>query len=288
MISIGLAGWGDHPQLYGPRLKAAGKLAAYSEHFPIVEADSTFYAVPKPEQFDRWAAETPASFSFLIKAFQEMTGHARGLKRYDDEAVMFREFLQGIEPCRTAGKLFAVLFQYPPWFDCTRANVELLRRTKARIGDLPAALEFRHRSWFTDKMRDKTLAFMEQEGWIHSICDEPDAGPGSIPAVLQATDRELTVVRFHGRNTAGWNGGGRADWREVRYLYRYNEDELQEWAQKIRDLERQSRHIAVIFNNNSGGDAAGNAKQLMRLLGMTPKEMAPEQMEWSELTDFEG
>ncbi|RCK12612.1 DUF72 domain-containing protein [Bacillus licheniformis] len=63
---------------------------------------------------------------------------------------------------------------------------------------------FRHRSWFMPQFYDKTLAFMEEQQWIHSICDEPQAGEGSIPTVLHATDSRKTLVRFHGRNKEGW------------------------------------------------------------------------------------
>jgi len=279
MIRIGLAGWGDHGQLYGPGVKAAERLKVYSEHFSFVEVDSSYYAIPKPEQFAKWCSDTPEDFRFLIKAYQGMTGHLRGPNPYQDADMMFRAFLEAIEPVREAGKLSAVLFQFPPWFDCSKANVALLRKIKERIGDLPVALEFRHQSWFAGDMLEKTIDFMVKEGWIHSICDEPDAGPGSIPAVLRPTDSQWTVVRFHGRNAEGWNGNGRPDWRVVRYLYRYSMEELAEWKHKLVKLQEQTEQIVVVFNNNSGGDAADNAKQLMQLLGMKVKAAPPSQLE---------
>jgi uncharacterized protein YecE (DUF72 family) len=130
-------------------------------------------------------------------------------------------------------------------------------------------------------MRDKTLAFMEREGWIHSICDEPQAGAGSVPTVLYPTRKDLTMVRLHGRNAAGWNSEGRdrQSWREVRYLYRYSDQELMEWAAQLRRLERECKEVCVIFNNNSGGDAAANAKQLMELLNIEYGGLAPRQLD---------
>lgn len=270
MIRIGLAGWGDHPTLYRAPGTARNKLTTYSEWFDTVEVDTTFYAVQPLRTAAKWTDEVPAGFGFVVKAYQGMTGHARGGVPFEGKAAMFDAFCASIEPMRAAGKLSAVLFQYPPWFDCTQANVAELRETKARMAGYPCALEFRHQSWFEGEMRGKTLAFMEREGWMHSVCDEPQAGRGSIPIVEAATDRRLTIVRFHGRNTAGWNGGGRADWREVRYLYRYTEAELAEWAERLARLDRLSDEVIVIFNNNSGGDAADNALQLMRMLGQLP------------------
>lgn len=127
-------------------------------------------------------------------------------------------------------------------------------------------------------MRDKTIQFMESEGWIHSICDEPQAGEGSIPTVLQVTDQHSTLVRFHGRNIHGWRNQGQSNWREVRYLYRYNEQELLEWREQLLMLEKQCENIFVLFNNNSGGDAAMNAKQMMKLLELEYVGLHPRQL----------
>ncbi|WP_028551344.1 DUF72 domain-containing protein [Paenibacillus sp. UNC451MF] len=279
MIQIGLAGWGDHDDLYGEGTSSRDKLKVYSRHFPIVEVDSSFYAVQAETTYERWVNETPDDFGFIIKAYQGMTGHLRGKSPFSDESTMFQAFVDSIRPVQAAGKLKTVLFQYPPWFDCTRANVQKLRETKRRMGEIPVALEFRHQSWFTPELKEKTLSYMENEGWMHSICDEPQAGTGSVPTVLHPTVRSMTMVRFHGRNMEGWNQGGASDWREVRYLYRYSRDELMEWKQNLERLQLESDEICVIFNNNSGGDAAGNAKQLMELLGMQPKENAPKQLD---------
>jgi len=288
LIRIGLAGWGDHPSLYRHARQAGGKLQTYSGWFDIVEVDASFYAIQPENVTAKWASETPDGFGFIVKAYQGMTGHARGGVPYQDKAAMFAAFRASLEPMREAGKLLAVLFQYPPWFDCTREHVDKLRETRALMDGIPCALEFRNRTWFEDGMRDKTLAFMKREGWIHSVCDEPQAGEGSIPIVDEATDPGLTLVRFHGRNAAGWNAGG-PGWRDVRYLYRYAEAELKEWMQRLKRLEAQSGTVCVIFNNNSGGDAADNALQLMRLLGQRPprgsfdRPEEPEQMDLFEL-----
>ncbi|WP_168123217.1 DUF72 domain-containing protein [Paenibacillus sp. HB172176] len=268
-IHIGLAGWGDHDSLYPRGTKAGDKLKVYAEHFRTVEVDSTFYAIQSQERFAAWVGSTPDTLHFVVKAYQGMTGHQRGDAPGDQELdAMTAAFCRMLEPAREAGRLTAALFQYPPWFDCTSGNVLLLREMKRRMSGFPCALEFRHQSWFEGGMREKTLAFMQKEGWIHSICDEPQAGVGSVPTVLAPTDKEATIVRMHGRNESGWNSGGKPNWREVRYLYRYSEDELREWADKLTQLERLSGTVSVIFNNNSGGDAADNAKQLMRLLGL--------------------
>jgi uncharacterized protein YecE (DUF72 family) len=279
LIRIGLAGWGDHDDLYPVGLSGRQKLQAYAEYFPIVEVDSSFYAVQPPAYMERWAEETPKEFAFIVKAYQGMTGHSRGQVPFADEEAMFRAFRAFVEPASAAGKLGMVLFQYPPWFACSKGNVETLRRVRDRMAGLPLALEFRHQSWFAEGMRDRTLAFMKREGWIHSVCDEPQAGEGSVPTVLRATHSGDTLVRFHGRNAEGWVRKEGRDWREVRYLYRYSGEELAEWAGWLRELERESDNVHVIFNNNSGGDAAVNARELAALLGMEWKALPPRQMD---------
>lgn len=294
MLLIGLTGWGDHDLLYPPKIKSTDKLAVYSRYFPVVEVDSSFYAVQPKERFARWVDETPDEFSMVVKAYQGMTGHLRGKPYFTDEDAMYDAFCDSLEPVIAAGKLKAVLFQYPPWFDCTRDNVRALREAKRRMGGLPCALEFRHQSWFTPAFKDKTLGFMREYGWIHSICDEPQAGAGSVPTVLEATDRTLTIVRMHGRDPSGWHQSGAPNWREVRYLYRYNETELDEWKNHIANLRRQTEQICIIFNNNSGGDAAANARQLMAMCGLSVPPLAAQQPasapanEPEQLTLFEG
>ncbi|AMA71506.1 DUF72 domain-containing protein [Aneurinibacillus thermoaerophilus] len=280
MILIGLTGWGDHDHLYVQKILSRDKLKVYSTHFPIVEVDSSFYAVQPVKNYVKWAEDTPQGFSFIVKAYQGMTGHLRGENPFESIGEMFDAFKNSIVPLREAGKLKAVLFQYPPWFDCTRKNVDILRYTKDKMEDIPVALEFRHQSWFAPKMRERTLAFMEKDGWIHSICDEPQAGVGSVPTVLHATDRNVTIVRFHGRNAAGWHSSGQPNWREVRYLYRYSTEELKEWKEKLELLQKQTKEICVIFNNNSGGDAADNAKELMELLGVEYDWLGPRQLKF--------
>jgi len=120
---------------------------------------------------------------------------------------------------------------------------------------------------------------MKKEKWIHSICDEPQSGEGSIPMILEVTDCEKILVRFHGRNVHGWQKRNAENWREVRYLYRYNRQELQEWAGRIERLAKESKNVYLLFNNNSGGDAADNAKEMMKLLQVEYEGLAPRQLD---------
>ncbi|MEF2968203.1 DUF72 domain-containing protein [Paenibacillus sp. M1] len=280
MITVGLSGWGDHPELYPEGTPANRKLALYAKHFPVVEVDSSFYAVLGTDTYRRWLAETPPDFSFILKAYRGMTGHNRGKSPFGGPGEMFRAYLDSVAPVVEAGRLKAIMFQFPPWFDCNAGNVRRLRAIRKWMGSLPLALEFRNRSWYAEEVRDNTLSFMKEEGWIHIICDEPQVGQGSVPTVLEPTDPEFTIVRLHGRNEQGWLQGGAPNWREIRTLYRYNGEELLEWKDKLTELESKgTKEVCMIFNNNSGGDAAANALELMRLLGMKTIGLPPKQID---------
>lgn len=281
MIYIGLSGWGDHHSLY-EGVKPAEKLQTYAGYFPIVELDASFYAVPPQSSIRKWVDETPASFQFVVKAYQEITGHQRGEapSPFQSKQEMFAAFLESIQPLAEAGKLAMVLCQFPPWFDVQKKHVAWLRVVREQLKDFPVALEFRHESWFLPAYREKTLALMREENWIHSICDEPQAGARSIPTVLEPTDRQKTLVRMHGRNVHGWNGPSKGqEWRDVRYLYDYNERELAEWKTRLQSLRQQCEHIYVVFNNNSGGHAAHNARALIEMMGIEYTDLAPRQLD---------
>ncbi|MBS4220843.1 DUF72 domain-containing protein [Bacillus sp. FJAT-49711] len=278
MIYIGVTGWGDHDTLYDNGTTVRDKLKEYAAHFPTVEVDTSFYAIQPEKNSAKWVHDTPDGFRFVVKAYQGMTGHQRGEIPFATKDEMFEAFLLSIQPFIKSGKLAMVLFQFPPWFDCTKENVAYLRYCREKMQDTPVALEFRNQTWFYPQYKESTLRFMEDEGWIHSICDEPQSGLGSVPTILHPTNKDKTLVRMHGRNVAAWMKPNGKNWREVRYLYRYNKEELLEWKKWIIQLQKETKDIYVLFNNNSGGDAADNAKQFIEMFGIEYTGLAPKQL----------
>ncbi|WP_232696775.1 DUF72 domain-containing protein [Brevibacillus daliensis] len=278
-IEIGVCGWGDHDELYMHGVRSQDKLSVYASHFPIVELDSSFYAILPQKNYAKWVKDTPDAFRFIVKPHQAMTGHQRQIER-DERLTIFNQFSESISPLIEAGKLETLLFQFPPWFDCKRENVQYVKYCVEYFNAFTVSVEFRHQSWFEPAYYDKTLAFIKEIGAVHVICDEPQAGSGSVPIVPEVTHEKLSLVRFHGRNISGWrDAGGRANWRDVRYLYHYSEEELQEWKPRLIQVSEQTEKVCVLFNNNSGGDAAGNAKRMMELLGVDPDGLNPRQLE---------
>ncbi|WP_153127347.1 DUF72 domain-containing protein [Peribacillus tepidiphilus] len=279
MIKIGVTGWGDHDSLYTGRIAQRDKLKEYASHFPIVEVDAAFYAIQPKRNAEKWVSETPKAFEFIVKAYQGMTGHQRGEIPFESREAMFAAFRDSLTPYQEANKLAMVLFQFPPWFDCRKENVEYLRWCKCQMEGIPTAIEFRNQSWYSPRFKEGTISFLKEQGWIHSVCDEPQAGEGSIPFVPIATTKDKTLVRLHGRNVHGWQKPAEGNWREVRFLYRYNKAELDELKDKLCMLKKQTKELYVLFNNNSGGDAADNAKEMIDLLQIQYKGLAPKQLD---------
>lgn len=282
MISIGLTGWGDHPEVYSEVTAAKYKLFDYSGHFPVVEVDTSFYAIPSPENIEKWCKDTPDNFQFVVKAYQGMTGHLRDELPFETRNDMFNAFRKCAETFKKHGKLAMVLVQFPPWFDCQGKNVQYIRYIKQQLMDYPIAIEFRNQTWYSPQMKEKTLQFLKEHELIHTICDEPQAGSGSVPFVAIATQQKV-LIRIHGRNVHGWRNIGHGEnWRKVRFLYDYNEDELQKLAEYIKQLEHQSNDVFVLFNNNSGGHAAKNAKRMQQILQLEFDGLAPKQLGFFE------
>ncbi|MBT2571949.1 DUF72 domain-containing protein [Planococcus sp. ISL-110] len=283
MIYVGLTGWGDHPDVYSPGSKKTEKLIDYGAHFPIVELDSSFYAVQPERNIRKWIAETPKQFQFVVKAYQGMTGHQRGENPFESRDDMFDAFCKSIRPLKEEGKLAMVLLQFPPWFDCQKDNVEQLREITGRLTEFDLAIEFRHQSWYANGMSEKTLDFLRDNNLIHSVCDEPQAGDGSIPLVPISSRKDKVLLRIHGRNVHGWlNPGHGQKWREVRYLYDYNKEELEEISRAVESLTDTTENVYVIFNNNSGGHAAGDAKQFQKMNELSFDGLSPKQMDLFE------
>lgn len=283
VIFIGLTGWGDHPAVYSPVTAARDKLFDYSGHFPVVELDTSFYAIPSIDNVEKWCKETPDNFKFVVKAYQGMTGHLRDELPYETRNDMFNAFRDCAEAFLRHGKLAMVLVQFPPWFDCQAKHVNYIRYVKQQLANFPVAIEFRNQTWYANTMKDKTIAFFKEQQLIHTVCDEPQAGSGSVPFVPIATS-DAALVRIHGRNVHGWrNIGHNENWRKVRFLYDYTEDELKSLSADIQFLHKQTRDVYVLFNNNSGGHAAANAKTFQKLVGVTFDGLSPKQ-----LNIFEG
>lgn len=279
MINIGLTGWGDHDSLYEDLERQSDKLQTYASHFPIVELDASYYAIQPERNIMKWIKETPDRFEFIVKIHQALTLHADYKDYAETRSELFEQFKQMLQPLIDHHKLAMVLVQFPPWFDCTAQNIKYILYVRQQLADVLISVEFRHQSWFNDQFKEQTLSFLTEHHIIHSVVDEPQVREGSIPLVNRITT-ETAFVRYHGRNRQGWTKKDMTDqeWRDVRYLYNYNKEELTDLANKVRIIEQKAKKVYVVFNNNSGGHAAQNAKTYQDMLDIEYTGLAPQQL----------
>ena len=279
MINIGLTGWGDHDTLYEDLARKSDKLKTYASHFPIVELDASYYAIQPERNIKKWISETPERFQFVVKIHQALTLHADFRDFSDTRQELFDAFKEMLAPLQESHKLAMVLVQFPPWFDCSSQNIKYILYVKQQLQDYTMCVEFRHQSWFNDQFKEETLSFLTEHQIIHAVVDEPQVKDASIPLVNRITS-DIAFVRYHGRNVHGWTKKDMTDqeWRDVRYLYNYNETELLDLAQKVKILEQKAKQVYVVFNNNSGGHAAQNAKTYQNILGIDYEGLAPQQL----------
>lgn len=278
MITIGLTTWTEHPSLLGGTDKLT--LTEYSGVLPVVEVDTPFYGIPKPSTVAKWQKAVPAKFQFILKANQTMTLHDTMTDGISMDALKtaYREYRAMLKPLTQHHQLKAILFQFPPFFERSTRNFHYLQRVVQWLPGLPIAVEFRNQSWYEPGVKDSVFDFLKDLGIVHVVVDEPHAMNDGVSFEPVVTNPDLALLRLHGRNQTGWSAKGK-DWRSQRTLYRYNDAELAEFKTTIEQLQPQSKEICVIFNNNSGGDAADNALALKALLGVSFGDLGPQQLD---------
>jgi uncharacterized protein YecE (DUF72 family) len=284
-IRVGTASWTDKTLLESGWYPATAdnpekRLAYYAKQFPLVEVDATYYSPPAEATAARWVDRTPADFVFNIKAFSLLTGHPTRVASiykdlrpetektnvYPDDLSpqayedVWTRFLSALDPLVEAGKLGAILFQFPPWFTIRKSNKQYLLEVAKRCAPLRAVIELRHASWFNGDNQDETLDFLRKHQLPYVSVDMPQGYSSSIPPVLEATS-DLAVVRFHGHSDK-WTSKNIYE----KYGYEYSDTELGEWVPKLEKLSREAAHVHVLMNNCRGDFAQRNASTLRKFL----------------------
>ena len=293
-ILVGTASWTDKTliacgRFYPPGARSAeARLRFYASQFPIVEVDSSYYAMPAPSTAQLWAERTPVDFVMNVKAFRIFTGHQTSptvLHKDLREALgpttkaniyyrelsgeirdeLWRRFVEALMPLRASNKLGLVHFQFPPWVICNAAGHAHVQHCVERMAGHTLSVEFRHQSWFAGEHAASTLAFERELGVVHTVVDGPQGFSNSVPAIWETTHPGFALLRLHGRNTGTWNVKG-ATAASDRFNYDYGETELGEIAEQVTRLSRRAAFTHVIFNNNMEDQGQRNAAMLMRQL----------------------
>ena len=241
-IRVGTSGWA-YPSWRGdffPRgLVQRQELSYLAERLSALEINGSFYALQKPTSYRRWREATPDDFVFAVKGSRFIT-HLKRLRDVDQALARF--FGSGLE--ELGPKLGPVLWQLPATQTFDRALLAdfyaLLPRT---LGGrrVRHALEFRHRSFCVDE------AFAQLRE--HDIACVVSDSPGRWP-MAEAVTSDLVYVRLHGPDPDALYGGS------------YSADDLRWWADRIREWTAQDRDVVVYFNNDLGGNAVRNARDL--------------------------
>ena len=231
--------------------------------FDTVEINSTFYHPPNPRHCSAWLdqIEDNPRFLFTVKLWRRFT-HERESWPGDRE---IQQVTEGFTPLHEAGKLGAVLIQFPWSFKRTPENRLWLARVIEAFSGFPLALEIRHASW----NRPEVYAGLAERNIAFCNIDQPIFAQSLKPGA--AVTAPLAYVRLHGRNHEDWF---REDaHRNDRYNYLYNAEELQPWIEKIQAIMKQVRAIFVVTNNHYRGQAVVNALELQAALGSPPKNL---------------
>jgi uncharacterized protein YecE (DUF72 family) len=267
IIRIGPAGWSYkdwegvvYPHTPGAKFDPVEYLARF---FNTIEINSSFYRPFTASTANSWARRVAgaADFMFTAKLHRVFT-HERGKATAEDEGAV----REGMDALLNAGKLGAVLLQFPWSFKNTDEERVYLSKLLNRFKDYPLVLEIRHLSWNNPQIYE----------WLEElavgICnvDQPLFRKSIKPAALSTS--QVGYVRLHGRNYQDWFREKAP--RDDRYNYLYSLDELEPWITRIKEIAAKTKESYVITNNHFRGQAVVNALELKSTL-TEQRVMAP-------------
>jgi uncharacterized protein YecE (DUF72 family) len=279
-VLVGTAGWADADLLasgwYPAQVRtAAERLAYYAQQFPLVEVNSSYYAIPSAANVRNWA-QAPHDLTLNIKAYRLLTGQptptaslptqlrplahgswfAHG--RVPDTLLerAWEVFKSNLEPLVSADRLGLVLLQFPASVIPDGNGIAQVQRALELCHPLPAAVEWRHAAWLAPQQREASFDLLRRHDAAFVCVDMPDHSPTAMPATLEVT-APTAVVRMHGRSPQWLTG----DKRE-RYRYDYTPAELETWATRADWLAQRADQVHMILNTCCAGAAQRTATQL--------------------------
>lgn len=291
-IRVGISSWTEPTLIksgwYPPDANTAEeRLRYYASKFDIAEVDSTFYAIPNEKTAHLWVERTPKDFVFNAKAYALLTQHPAPPSRLPKDIreklgdlkanVYFKDlspkakesiwdrFREGMQPLQDAGKLGAIVFQFPKWFLPSPSSYRFVEDLREWLPDFGIAIEFRQAAWLKEERRQRVLKFLEDHGFTYVVVDEPQGFTSSVPPVVART-APLAMVRFHGHNRENWEKKGITTAEKFQYLYK--PDELKAWMPRIQELEKGAQEVHAVMNNCYSDYAVRNADDLAGLLGL--------------------
>jgi uncharacterized protein YecE (DUF72 family) len=295
VIRVGPAGW-SYPDwagyVYPSRRRKGFHEATYlAEFFDTIEINTSFYNPIQPEHAEQWIERVAANprFVFTAKLWQRFThetisrnasptsapeGSTIALPTSEDERLV----RAGFDVLRAAGKLGAVLLQFPFSFHRTTETVARLAELLKRFADYPLVVEVRHASW----QAPETFALLAEGNAGFCNIDQPIIGKSLEPSAK--TTSPIGYVRLHGRRYDTWFSDDPETPAHERYNYLYTTEELAPWAERIARVAERSREVYVITNNHYQGKGVVNALQLISILqGSKVKVPEPLRVQFPDL-----
>ncbi len=229
-----------------------------------------------------WARRTPAGFEFSAKLYQKFThprmyrervakslGAENGDPALDDvvdalaapNGADLDEFKRGIDPLAEAGRLGALLAQFPPSFKSTPAARDYVGQLLRAFAGYRVAVELRHKSW-SDAI-DATLAVLNEAGAAWAQIDEPKFR-FSIRQNYLPNVKGFYYMRLHGRNAKNWWRHAKA---EDRYDYLYSAEELREFTETAATARTLVKKAYLYTNNHYSAKSIANAAMIKKQLG---------------------
>jgi len=233
---VGTSGWHyDHwrGDFYPADLPRPRWLEHYAKTFDTVELNASFYRLPTEKAFAKWRESVPPGFRYAVKASRFIT-HIKRLRNVEDELKLFLNRVGLLQD-----RLGPVLYQLPPGLKRDDGLLEAFLKLLPK--GLQHAFEFRNREWLDEGVFD----LMRRYGACFCVFDMPGL---TTPVVATAS---FAYVRFHGSTAL--------------YYSNYGDEELSEWAERIKGLAGVDM-VYVYFNNDAGGYAVRNALTLRRML----------------------
>jgi uncharacterized protein YecE (DUF72 family) len=296
-LRIGPAGWAYKDWsgvVYpAPRPKGFHEATYLAQFFDTIEINTSFYAPLRIAQAEQWVERVAANprFLFTAKLWQRFTHDpAPG-------AGAEREVRLGFDVLMRAGKLGAVLMQFPFAFHRTKETVAHLGGLLRRFAAYPLVVEFRHASWNVPE----TFALLREHRAGFCNVDQPIIGRSLEPSAEVTS--EIGYVRLHGRRYDTWfansklansksaagrsipGADGATSRRDFfpqndfavqdnaavvpsfeRYNYLYSEEELLPWAERVQTVRATAKNTYVLTNNHYLGKGVVNALQLISIL----------------------
>jgi uncharacterized protein YecE (DUF72 family) len=259
-LRIGPAGW-SYPDWSGfvypsRRSKSFHEATFLAQFFDTIEINTSFYQPIRPDHAAAWIERVSANLVFLFtaKLWQRFT-HEPSATAEDERNVR-----AGFDVLREAGKLGAVLLQFPFSFHKSPETSAHLSALLKRFADYPLVVELRHSSWQTQD----TLDFLRDHNSGFCNIDQPVIGNSVTPSAQSTSP--IGYVRFHGRRYDTWFSDDPKLPSHERYNYLYSLEELQPWVARIQEVQQHTRDVYVVTNNHYQGKGVVNALQLLSIL----------------------